>query len=102
MDDFQWIKDIKRVPFSETQTVPLPGDEVICLPGFNGDGGFNREEYVTASEDPMYGGGGYEEGLVITVREIESTTYRDDAVVRGGNTKGGYGVFLRALAPNQL
>lgn len=88
-DDMDWIRE---APISLPKDhKPKEGSIMICIPGFTEE--WNTYEYPTyASDDPNYGGGGYQEGKVITV----------ERVVGGERTiiwprEGGHGIYVDAL-----
>lgn len=89
MDDMEWIRE---APMSLPKDhKPKEGSIMICIPGFTEE--WNTYEYPSlSSDDPKYGGGGYEEGKVITVERVAGG---DRTVVWPDG--GGHGIYVDAL-----
>ena len=91
MDELDWIR---KAPVSLPKDhKPKEGSIMICIPGFTEE--WNNSKYNAAGFDPNYGGGGYQEGKVITVDSTTSWGKEDRTVV--WPKEGGYGVYVDAL-----
>lgn len=72
------------------------GDKLVCIPDFkeaDGDG------------KPGYGGGGYKEGRIITVREITYSEREPERIIywpKDGNKSGIYGQALKLYQPDKV
>jgi len=78
-------------PHFSKDNLPKVGDVLICIPGFTNE--WDNSLYSISCDDHEYGGMGYEEGRVITVRRIFNEEIRP--IVTPAD--GGSGIYADAL-----
>lgn len=93
MDDMEWIRKIPTYLSKDHR--PKEGSVMICIPGFTKE--WDNYKYDSASYDPNYGGGGYEKGKIITVKELNRYDGDGDRTVVWPE-EGGHGIYVDALS----